>query len=235
MKTTISVCELSRLIAACAALAAGTWTIAAATNVAPQDVSAALQRQLQEQTKRIDRLYRAIGPQLSELEERAAAFEAQEREGKALALQTIRQVSDENLSGIGANSPGPAEFGVLTTEGGVRLYDGNGDLEKELHPSGTAITCLAFSHSGKSLPTGTEDWTLMVWDLANKSYSVLSTNLGEKVERVTWLGHDRVAWATQRIYWGNDGRRLDHDKPAGRGAGARCRPPVVAFPRFCPQ
>src|SRR5690349_8157157 len=137
MKTRISIYASCGIIAACATLLAPTLLRAAVTNIPPQlsTILQGLQSQLDEQTKRIDRLYKAMGPQLTELEERAALLEKQQQEDKALALDTICRVADESLSGIGANNSTATEFGVLTTAGTVRIYNGSGKLVKEIQPS----------------------------------------------------------------------------------------------------
>src|ERR1051326_8128366 len=111
MKVRISIGASWRIIVACATLLAPTLLRAADTNMPPQfSTRLQLQSQLDEQTKRIDRLYKAIGPHLAELEERAAALESQQQEDKALGLETISRVADESLSGIGANNSAAAEF-----------------------------------------------------------------------------------------------------------------------------
>jgi hypothetical protein len=105
MQTSRSVQPPGALLASFVALAISFGITAAAAEESPaQDTSAALQRlerQLDEQTKRIDRIYRLIGPNLAELEERAAELEKQQQEDKALALEQIRQVKDESLTAIG--------------------------------------------------------------------------------------------------------------------------------------
>src|SRR5205085_380813 len=85
MEKRISICASCGIIAACATLLAPTLLRAAVTNIPPQlsTILQGLQGQLDEQTKRIDRLYKAIGPQLAELEERAALLEKQQQEDKA--------------------------------------------------------------------------------------------------------------------------------------------------------
>jgi len=173
-----------------------------------------LQEQLDAQTKRIDRLYRALGPQLAELEERAAEFEKQQAEDKALALEPIRVLADESLRAIGCMNPVTAEFGALTTEGGVRIFDAVGEPVKELRQPGQDITCLAFSPDGSELLTGTASGSLIIWNVASGSTTVVCTNVDKKVDRVAWLGHDRVAWQAYQKYW-ESGKPVDHDKPAG--------------------
>lgn len=93
MKGSTSLSSIRRLILGCAALAVSLGMASETTNPPPPDTSSALQRpqeQLDQQTKRIDRLYNAIGPQLAELEERAAALEKQQQEDKANCLSPVR-------------------------------------------------------------------------------------------------------------------------------------------------
>ena len=217
MKTRISICTPWRASLGYATLLAVNLANADSTNKLSSNIPADLQRiqdQLEEQTRRIDRLYKALGPQLADFEERAAELEKQAREDKALALDTIRQVTDQALSGIGANNPSTAEFGVLTTGGAIRIYDGLGAAH-ELPKTESDITCLAFSPNGKELLTGTQDGALLIWNLAEHAWSTVSTNLGAKIDRVTWLGNDRVVWGASRVYWNNEGKPINQDQPAG--------------------
>lgn len=216
MKSPLPTLERWCLLSALAALLAGICCGAAETP--PPDTATRIERlqaQLDEQTKRIDRLYQALGPHLAELEERAAEIEKQQAEDKALALERIREVEDESLSAVGCINPAAAEFGVLTTDGGVRIFDATGKAMNELRQPGQAITCLAFSPDGRELLTGTKGGRLLVWDLAKRTSSILYTNAGPKVDRVTWLGNERVAWGGMRTYWADGGKAVDHDKPAG--------------------
>ncbi|MGC8989630.1 MAG: hypothetical protein ACP5MD_05870, partial [Verrucomicrobiia bacterium] len=75
MKTLLLILNFGPLLATGVALMACSCFNITAAEAPPQDTSAALQRlqdQLDQQTKRIDRLYRVLGPHLEELEERAA-------------------------------------------------------------------------------------------------------------------------------------------------------------------
>ncbi|MDH7502295.1 MAG: hypothetical protein QHJ82_06215 [Verrucomicrobiota bacterium] len=85
---------------------------------------------------------------------------------------------------------------------------------KELRQPGQEITCVAFSPSGSVLLTGTERGALLVWEVAKETCLTLCTNVGRKVDRVTWLGNDRVVWGSYVEYW-KDGEPVNHDKPAG--------------------
>jgi WD40 repeat protein len=218
MKTLLRILDLRLLLAACLTLVACARFAAAAAEASPQEASSALLRlqdQLDQQTKRIDHLYKALGPHLAELEERAAEVEKQQQEDKALALERIREVKDESLTAIGCVNPAAVEFAVIATDGGVRIFDGGGKPVKELQSPGQEITCLAFSASGSELLTGTASGGLLVWDVAKGSCLTVCTNVGRKVDRVTWLGQDRVVWGSMVKYWDDSGKPVDHDKPAG--------------------
>lgn len=198
-------------------LVCASYAVSAAEAI-PQDNSDTLKRlqeQLDEQAKRIDRLYRAIGPHLADLEERAAQNEKQEAEEKTLDLDPISAVTDEKLASIGCANPTAAEFGVLTNDGRVRIFDAAGKTVMELRQPGQYITCLAFSPGGGELLTGTKSGSLLVWDLSKRTCSTVFTNAEPKVDRVTWLGKDRLAWGGMRTYWAEGGKPVDHDKPAG--------------------
>lgn len=228
MKPVDHILNLRPLLAASVLLAACTGFTIVAVESPPQDSSSALlrlQEQLDQQTKRIDRLYRAIGSHLEELEERAAEVEKQQQEDKALGLERICEVKDESLTAIGCVNPAAAEFAVITTAGGVRIFDGGGKPVKDLQPRGQEITCIAYAPNGSELLTGTESGALLVWDVAKGTCVTVCINVGQKVARVTWLGSDRVVWGASITYWGEGGKPLDHDKPAGavldRGSGQR--------------
>ena len=217
MKIKSSVAVL-QLVTAGVALAASTcFTVAAAEAPAQDNASTPqrLQDQLDQQTKRIDRLYRALGPHLEELEVRAAEVEKQQQEDKARAMERIREVKGESLTAIGCVNPAAAEFAVITADGGVRIFDAGCKPVKELQRPRQEITCLAFSPSGSALLTGTKSGALLFWDVAKGTCLTVCTNVGQKVARVTWLGNDRVVWGTTVTYWSEGGKPVDHDKPAG--------------------
>jgi WD40 repeat protein len=228
MKTRLHPINRRYLVTVCLMLAAATCFTLAAAEAPPQDTSAALLRLqdlLEQQTKRIDRLYRAMGPHLEELEARAAEVEKQQQEDKALALERVREVQDESLAAIGCVNPAAPEFAVLTSDGGVRIFDAAGKPVKELQSPAQEITCLAFSPNGSELLTGTEGGALLVWDAAKGTCFTVCTNVGQKVARVAWLGQDRVVWGSTVTYWQEGGKPVDHDKLAGavldRASGQR--------------
>jgi WD40 repeat protein len=187
------------------------------TNPPPENVPASIQRlqdQLEAQTKRLDRLYRLLGPSLEELEERAAASEKQQQEDKALTLGEVATVVDQDLSSLGCANPVVAGFAVITRDGALRIFDAAGKVSREFHQPGQQCTCLAFSPNGAELLAGTESGALLVWDTARGNCAMVCTNVGKKVDRVSWLGNDRLAWGSMMEYW-KDSKASGQDKPAG--------------------
>lgn len=162
-----------------------------------------LQIQVEEQGRRLGRIYRILGPALEErekeLEEEAKRLEQQRCEDQALGLERIREVDDAKLSSLGCVNPVAAEFSVLTRDGGLRLYDGLGRMVKELRQAGQSLTAVAFSPNGCELLAGTESGALLIWDLTRGNCVTVCTNLGRKVDRVTWLGNDRLAWGSYQV------------------------------------
>ena len=225
MKMKMSVSQFWRLIQLGTALAVPMALAAATTNPPPQELSAALwrlQEQLNEQTRRLDRLYKAIGPHLAELEEQAAAVEKQQQEDKALAMERIADLETPDLSRQGCMNPAAAEFAVITSTGGLRLYDAQGKAGKEFKASGETVACAAFSPNGATLLAGTAKGALLAWDVASGRSAVVAANVGAAVGRVAWLGKDKLAWAINVNYW-EGGKPTHQDKPAGavlaRGTG----------------
>ncbi|MBN2505246.1 MAG: hypothetical protein JXQ71_00990 [Verrucomicrobia bacterium] len=215
-KTTASPSPSHRF-AACLTLAACAAFAAAAAEAPSRDIPAAVKRlqdQLDEQTRRIDRLYRALGPRLEEMEERAAYIQKQRQEDKALALEQIAEVQDESLTAVGCVNPAAAEFAVITSHGSVRLFDAAGKPARDLHQPGQVISCLAFAPNGAALLTGTATGALLVWDLAKGTCRTVGDDVARKVDRVTWLGNNRVVWGGSVEYW-KDGKAVNHDQPAG--------------------
>lgn len=78
-----------------------------------------------------------------------------------------------------------------------------------------SVTCIAFSSDGSALLTGTASGALLIWDVTKGSCVTVCTNVGRKVDRVTWRGKDRVVWGSMVKYWEDGGKPVDHDRPAG--------------------
>jgi WD40 repeat protein len=217
MKALLHFVNLCRLVVAGVALAACAGFVVAAAEAPPLDTPIALQKlqeQLDQQTRRLDRLYRALGPHLEEMEERATAFEKQQQEDKALTMERIADIQAPELSSQGCMNPAAAEFAVITSTGGLRIYDERGQAGKEFKAPGEVVACAAFSPDGAALLAGTEKGALLAWDVATGRSAVVVTNVGAAIGRVAWLGNDKLAWAINVSYW-EGGKATNHDKPAG--------------------
>ena len=217
MKTPSRIFNFRSLLAASVVLAACPGFTLLAAEPPPPDTASALlrlQQQLDQQTLRIDRLYRALGPNLEELEARAAVLKKQQEEDASLAMERIADVEAQDFSRQGCMNPAAAQFAVIIAMGGLRLYDEHGEAGKEFKAPGEVVTCAAFSPDGAALLAGTAQGALLVWDVATSRSDVAATQVGAAVGRVAWLGKDKLAWATNVDYW-EGGKPANLDKPAG--------------------
>ena len=188
------------------------------SNDLPPAVAGELRRfadQIEEQGQRLDRLYRILGPHLKELEAEAARLKKQEEEDALLLMEKIVDISDRSLTARGCANPAAAGFVAITRGGGIQLFDQDGNPGNKLRAPGHIISSVAFSPRGTELLTGTEAGALLVWDLAKGTSSTTSTNVGHKVDRVAWLGNERLAWGANVRYWDSASKPANRDKPSG--------------------
>ena len=190
MKTQIRTFNLRPLLAASLALAACTRFAAAAAEASPQEPSSALlrlQNQLDQQSKRIDRLYRALGPQLEEMEQQAAEFEKQQREEKALMMERVWESGGEEFTDRAECSPTDQSFVVLAKDGGARICDMNGKILRRLRYGADSIRAVAYSPDGSRLLAGTAAGKVLVCELKSGAEREVAQR-PYKIDRVAWLG-----------------------------------------------
>jgi len=171
-------------------LAAGVGQTKADTNSPPQDAAAAvlqLQEQLDQQTKRIDRLYSALGPQLAEMEERAAELEKQAREDKALAMERVWESEDNDFTGRAECSPTEPSFAAVAKDGSIRLCDLDGKLLQSLRYEKETVTAVAYGPVGSRLLAGTKSGKVLLWELKSAAVRAVA-QMSYPIERVAWLG-----------------------------------------------
>jgi len=188
MKTPIHTFILRALLAACITLVA--CTRVAAADASPQEPSSALLRlqdQLDQQSKRIDRLYRALGPQLEEMEQQAAAFEKQQREDKALVMERVWESGGEEFTDRAECSPADQSFAVLAKDGGVRICDMKGKILRMLRYGADSIRAVTYSPDGSRLLAGTAAGKVLVWELKSGAEREVAQR-PYKIDRVAWLG-----------------------------------------------
>jgi hypothetical protein len=189
MKKALQIINLLGLPAV-ALFAACTCFAAAATHDSPQEPPSALlrlQEQLDQQTKRIDRLYRALGPQLEEMEQQAAEFEKQQREDKALVMERVWESGGEEFTDRAECSPTDQSFAVLAKDGGVRICDMNGEILRRLRYGADSIRAVAYSPDGSRLLAGTAAGKVLVWELKSGAEREVAQR-PYKIDRVAWLG-----------------------------------------------
>jgi hypothetical protein len=133
---------------------------------------------------------------------------------KSLALERIADIEGPDLLPRGSMNPAAAEFAVITSVGGLRLYDERGKAGKEFKAPGEVVVCAAFSPDGATLLAATAKGALLAWDMAAGRSAVVTTHVGAAVGRVAWVGNDKLAWAIRVSYW-EGGKPANQDKPAG--------------------
>ena len=162
----------------------------AATNSSPGEVAPALlwlQDQLDLQTKRLDRLYRALGPQLEEMEQQAAAFEKQQQEDKGLAMGRVWETRDDEFTDRAECSPTEQSFAAVAKDGSIRICDLNGRILRTLRHAEEAIRAVAYCPDGSRLLAGTQSGKVLLWELKSATGHEV-TQRPYKIERVAWLG-----------------------------------------------
>jgi class 3 adenylate cyclase/tRNA A-37 threonylcarbamoyl transferase component Bud32 len=173
--------------------------------------------------KTVGQLHRLMGAKAEDVKKAVEEMEQREWKDKSLRLNGVRKIVDQSLSALGCMNPSSAEFAVITTNGGVRLFDAQGNTAKEFSPPGRRFSAVAYSPDGKELLIGTKEGALLVWDVSKNTHETVRTNVGRTVDRVTWLGHDKLVWGCSVSYWTREGVPTNRDTPAGsvlaRGGG----------------
>ena len=160
----------------------------------PSDDIRRLREQLAEQTKRIDHLYDALGPELPEMEARAAELKKQRAEDAVLAMKEVFRSKDEAFNSKLMFVPATRRLAVAQADGSVKLLRlPEGEVEATLDGLGDAAQCLAASADGKKIFAGTKKGLLLAWqDGSNNARKVFD-----------WQG-----WPVTALAVGPDGSRL---------------------------
>ena len=134
---------------------------------------------------------------------------------KWLSLKILTEVSDPNLSSIGTASPVAPHFAVITTDGAIRIYDHNGQVIHRLKRRGEVLQSISYSPDGKLLLAGTKTGDIQTWRVQAEKCTVMARHVAESIERVAWLGPDRIVWGRLVEYYGENGTKINRDKASG--------------------
>jgi hypothetical protein len=170
---------------------AGCATAEEKTNL-PSDTASEvrlLREQLTEQTKRIDRLYDALGPQLQEMEERAAELKKQQEEDTQLKLEMVCTLVGQGLTSKAQVSPTENSFAVITRKGGVLIFSTEGKQLHELALPDKRVTAITYAHDGRRLLAGTKDGKAHLWNPTAGVTQTVFTNADWEIGRVVWLSN----------------------------------------------
>lgn len=123
-----------------------------------------LHEQLNQQTRRIDRLYNALGPQLPEMEERAAALQKQIAEDAALAMKEVLRSKDEVHTTELIFIPNTPFLAVAENDGTVKLVSPRHETgDTTLTGLDGSALCLATSADGSEIFAGTQTGGVFAW------------------------------------------------------------------------
>jgi WD40 repeat protein len=179
---------LAGLLAANGGLA---WS---ATDEPPGDLAAELSKmraELARQTERVDRLYRAFGPHLEEMEASAAEQEKQakkqEQEDKTLGLERVWESKGGEFTDRAECSPTEGSLAVVAKDGGIRILDLDGKPLRTLRHPEESVRAISYSPDGTRLLAGTKGGKVLVWDLKSALLREVATRPYD-IERVAWLG-----------------------------------------------
>jgi WD40 repeat protein len=172
-----------------------------------------LQDKLEQQTRRIDRLYRALGPQLEELEARADALRKQQEEDALLAMKPVFQIKDENFNSKLLFLPVSRKLALAGADQNIRLLAlPQGKVEVTLTGAEGNIECLAATADGKQLFAGTDKGFIFAWS-GEKDPAVKIASTGGYPVTAFALSPDGtcVAWACNGMN-GTDGKWTQPDE-----------------------
>ena len=122
-----------------------------------------LQAQLAEQTRRLDRIYEALGPELAEKEARVAGYKKLLAEDAALALPEVFRSAAERFNSKLLFLPGTHYLAVARSGGEVKLLRlPAGDVVSTLGGAAGA-ECLAAPAAGNKVFAGTRSGLIFAW------------------------------------------------------------------------
>ena len=226
------------MFVAAVAFAGGGQTALAGTNATEIQQ---LRDRLDEQTRRIDRLYDALGPQLAEMEERAAALKKQGAEDAALAMKEVLRLKDDAFVSILIFIPHTPLLAVSQNDGTVKLVSPQPGIgETTLTGLDGNALCLAASADGKKIFAGTQTGSIFAWQenatnarkiFAWRDWPVTALAVSPDGARLVCACNGN--YGTNRVWLGPDESLLAIEVASGKkiwgGKAGRCDFQAVSF------
>jgi len=133
-----------------------------------------------------------------------------------LRLKPIVDLVDESLPSrprACANNPSSPEFAVITTNGGIHIYDYAGKVIHSAKHTGSVITSISYSADGILLLAGTKSGDLLIWNRGSNHWKTVAEHVENTIDLVAWLG-DEAFWG-KRVYYGTNRKPINRSKPSG--------------------
>jgi len=144
---------------------------------------------MEDQSKKLNRLYDAVEPELGEMDERAAAVR-KEREGDLrLKLAGACEIRDSDCAGQARFSPREDSVALLTRRGVIAFFSADGNKLRELAIPEERMGAIAFAPDGKRLLAGTRKGKVFLWDILTGTARQVFTNSDGAIGRVAWLSN----------------------------------------------
>jgi serine/threonine protein kinase len=135
------------------------------------------------------RLYKALAPQLQELEQHTAELKKQQEEDKQLRLEMVCTLAGRSFTSKAQFSPVEKSFAVITRTGGVTILSTEGKQLHDLALPRDRVTAIAYAHDGRRLLVGTEDGNVCLWNPTTGASQTVFTNAGWEIGRLVWLAN----------------------------------------------
>src|SRR6266481_6693505 len=131
---------------------------------------------LEDQNKKISRLYDAVEPELGEMEERAAAVRKEREWDLRLKLAGACEILDSDCAGQAQFVPCEDSVALLTRRGMIAFFSADGNKLRELAIPEERMGAFAFAPDGKRLLAGTRKGKVFLWDLLTGTSRQVFTN-----------------------------------------------------------
>jgi WD40 repeat protein len=144
---------------------------------------------LEDQNKKISRLYDAVEPELGEMEERAAAVQKEREWDLRLKLAGACEILDSDCAGQAQFVPREDSVALLTRRGMIAFFSADGNKLRELAIPEERMGAFVFAPDGKRLLAGTRKGKVFLWDLLTGTARQVFTNSDGAIGRVAWLSN----------------------------------------------